>query len=394
MIKTFGSLAESLYILVRELVFSGGNQLKPNLFFYSTSELSQDAFLCWMFAHVQMKTNDIVEKVGRDFISHILTQYQVFDPKFDLNAFQHYEITIDRQINNIDILLTLKAESEITYIIIEDKILSGESKEKQPEYYRDQLKKSTGNSTIIPVLFKTGYSTIEEQARFKNREVVFLGYDDIHTIFLAYEKELKKDLLLNDWWVNFNEKFYTPIAYAQAYTLDPSLTLNEIAKLSRETAYPERIIFQKITDTLFQDIMDVQTKTFSVQGKGHVDWHFEIYKENWVDHDRNISVSIYFVWDTYNFSLVIKTAPSPYKPLKRLTENERNAYAEAKRNIQNHLKQNQRISWKLTNYYLQIAQMMEVNNVSIKDLKSKIDSELAEVIEEVDNIMNSKVPVI
>ncbi|ESU31936.1 hypothetical protein G3A_14065 [Bacillus sp. 17376] len=368
--------------------------MKPNLFFYSTSELSQDAFLCWMFAHVQMKTNDIVEKVGRDFISHILTQYQIFSPKFDLIAFQHYEIKVDRQINNIDILLTLIAGSKITYIIIEDKILSGESKEKQPEFYRDQLKKSAGNSTIIPVLFKTGYSTIEEQARFKNREVVFLGYNDIHNIFSAYGEEVKEDLLLNDWWVNFNEKYYTPIAYAQAYTLNPALTLKEIAELSRKTAYPERIIFQKITDTLFQDITDVQTKTFSVQGKGHVDWHFEIFKKNWMDEDKNISVSIYFIWDTYNFSLVIKTAPRPYKPLKKLTVDELSIYTEAKQTIQNRLKQNQQIHWKLTNYYLQVAQMQEVNNISLNDLKFRINNEIAKVIGEIDNIMTDKAPVV
>jgi hypothetical protein len=368
--------------------------LKPNLFYYSTSELSQDAFLCWMFAHVEKRTNDIVEKVGRDFIRNILSQYQAIDPTFDLNGFQDYEIIIDRQIDNIDVLLTLKSELQTIFIIIEDKIFSGESRERQPEFYRDQLKKNKVNATIIPVLFKTGYTTIGEQALFKNREVVFLGYNDIHTIFSAYGDKLNEDLLLNDWWLNFIERYYTPIAFAQAYSLDPLLTLKDIAKQVRDNAYPERIIFQKITDTLLQGIKDVKTKIFSVQGKGHIDLHFEIFKENWVDHNRNISVSIYFIWDTYNFSLVIKTAPRPYKPLKKLTVDELSIYTEAKQTIQDRLKQNQQINWKLTNYYLQIAQMKGVNDISINDLRIKIETELVNIIEEIDNIMKVKAPVV
>jgi hypothetical protein len=369
-----------------------GNFMKPNLFHFSTSELSQDAFICWLFEHIRLKSNDIAYTVAKHFLEGILDKFTVLKPAFTAKNLFDYTLKIEQQVHHIDILLTFESNigSENIYMIIEDKIHSGESRENQPEYYAGILKVKDSGAVIIPVLFKTGFATKEEKRNFEDRKVVFIGYDDIYDIFSNYTHEMKNDVILNSWWANFNEKFYTPIQQAKSLSISPSLTLNVFNQRIRENAFPEMIVFQKVTDYLFHQIAGgFLTNTYSVQGKGHIDWHFELRKPSWTSTEKNIATSVYFIWDTYNFSLVIKTSPFQYKPFKKLTDDEKKDYIMARESIKSEIRKNEQIDWKMTNYYLQIVQMNRIHSIPLGRLKEKINREIMLISNEIDRIMGS-----
>ncbi|MFX9788013.1 hypothetical protein ABTP22_19295, partial [Acinetobacter baumannii] len=86
---------------------------------------------------------DIAYKVAKHFLDDILDEFIALNSNFVFDNFSGYSVKkIEQQVHNIDILLTLESSirTEKIYIIIEDKIHSGESRENQPEYYARKLK--------------------------------------------------------------------------------------------------------------------------------------------------------------------------------------------------------------------------------------------------------------
>ncbi|WP_456276584.1 PD-(D/E)XK nuclease family protein [Bacillus sp. AK128] len=362
----------------------------PNLFKFATSELSQDAFICWLFEHVRLKTNDTVNQVGSQLLTTLFTKYKKLHPEFEMKNLFEYTLKIEQQKHKIDILLTLTPRygEEKVYIIIEDKTVSGESRKNQIQYYTKKLKDEDQAATIIPVLFKTGYTTNEKQKEYEDQKIVVFGYREIYELFSKNEQILKDNIILHSWWVNFNQKFYQPIKLAKAFKGDEGMTLKSISKLVREKGFPEKIIFQKVTEYLFNSISsDFITNIYSVQGKGHVDWHFELSRVSWSSARKNIAISAYLVWDTYDFSLVIKTSPLKYKPLSKLSEIEKKEYIETRDKIKEGLKIAKHQDWKLANYYLQIAQMKNINDITLEILSTKMTNDLRLIGDEIDRIM-------
>ena len=88
---------------------------KNNLFMYATSELSQDAFICWLmnFAHKDHLNEDVVlTNCAKELLSKIIRTGE------DLTV-----TDIKRQYKNIDVLLEVNSKY---HIIIEDKTFSGQ----------------------------------------------------------------------------------------------------------------------------------------------------------------------------------------------------------------------------------------------------------------------------
>lgn len=364
------------------------NVEKPNLFQFATSELSQDAFLCWLFAHLSKNTSsdESAYKVAKQLLKEILAKFKQLHPGFHIGELTSYSLKIEQQVKQIDILLTLesKIDKEKIYVIIEDKTNSGESRKNQPEYYAKKLVATDAEAVIIPAILKTGYVKPEIQAQYAKRKIVFIGHEDIYGIFSTYVREIESDVILQSWWNHFYETYYVPIEQAKSLQVDPNKPLKLFNRLYRENSFPESIIFKKITAYLFADLTDrFTTKLFSVQGKGHVDWHYQIKRKYWQSTTMNIAINIYFIWDTYKFSLVLKTAPFHYKPFKRLSEAEKEAYTQAKKLIQSKLQ----VDWKMTNYYLQIAQMKGIETIPLGDLKMKIKKEINQIANQIDTIL-------
>ncbi len=125
-------------------------KLQNNLFNYATSELSQDAFICWLLSHAmkEFETQDAeLTKCAKDFLRQF-TNNTVADP---------IVVDIKKQYNNIDVLVIL--ENNIA-IIIEDKTFTSEHSN-QINRYSNIIKndKDFKHHKLYCVYFKTWFDS-------------------------------------------------------------------------------------------------------------------------------------------------------------------------------------------------------------------------------------------
>ncbi|WP_052741936.1 PD-(D/E)XK nuclease family protein [Kiloniella litopenaei] len=123
----------------------------PNLFKYATSELSQDAFLCWLAKWGNIDLEHLDKKmhlVGKHFIEHLLGD--------DIDHItEPCTVKVHRQYKNIDILLEINSKH---LILIEDKVHSSEHSNQLARYYNLLINEPEfKNHTVVSKIFlKTG----------------------------------------------------------------------------------------------------------------------------------------------------------------------------------------------------------------------------------------------
>ena len=130
--------------------------MRPNIFNYATSELSQDAIICWMIEWANSK-DAIMKEFAYDFIKTILNSHKKYS--VDLNNL--IEVKIKRQYNNIDILILLCfKDREVLPLIIEDKTYTMEHSDQLKRYYKFILEENKGNEKItepLGIYYKSGF---------------------------------------------------------------------------------------------------------------------------------------------------------------------------------------------------------------------------------------------
>jgi len=121
--------------------------ISKNLFSYATSELSQDAFLCWLLSHGD------AESKGTQLHECAIAMLR----KMCVNACVPREvIAIQRQHNHIDVMVEIIAEDNLHYhIIIEDKTNTIQHDD-QLSRYKDCVSKDVPEDRIIGVYYKSG----------------------------------------------------------------------------------------------------------------------------------------------------------------------------------------------------------------------------------------------
>jgi hypothetical protein len=137
--------------------------MKPNLFDYATSELSQDAFLCWLLAWAHpdnQSVNNLLHRTGTAFLKALYLKAERQAPE----VIKSIEIT--KQDGSIDVLCIVNAE---TAIIIEDKTGTSQHTGQLERYKNHILSKGYSADKIIPIYMKTG-----DQSDFS--EVIKSGY--------------------------------------------------------------------------------------------------------------------------------------------------------------------------------------------------------------------------
>lgn len=168
----------------------------PNIFNYATSELSQDAFICWLlqWASAEFKYVDPnLNECGTKFIDALFSRAGKTKPA------KIASIEVKKQVESIDVFVLLKEDCGNTHaIIIEDKTDSKHHSKQLERYYkivRDKFKIPEKN--IIPIYLKTGdqssYSFVKECGFFE-----FLRND-----FLSILREGKSSGVNNNIFDNF-----------------------------------------------------------------------------------------------------------------------------------------------------------------------------------------------
>lgn len=130
--------------------------MRPNIFKYATSELSQDAIICWILEWANSEYT-IMKDFSYDFIREMLDLHQ-FD-FMDINNLM--EIRIEKQYGNIDVfaLLCFNDESKQP-VIIEDKTYTTEHGNQLKRYYEFILKENKDNEQIsepLGIYYKSGF---------------------------------------------------------------------------------------------------------------------------------------------------------------------------------------------------------------------------------------------
>lgn len=168
---------------------------EPNIFDFATKELSQDAFLCWIFSWGKQEyENDNSEL-------HQFAKRMLFDitKKNDLILEE-----ISRQQKHIDILLKLKDPEDQKYaVIIEDKIGTQEHNEQIATYIKEIAPSYEKN--IFIVYFKTGFTSNQEKRYLKERypQIVIYDHNEIYNKF----QNCPNHYILNQWLQKFQNDY-------------------------------------------------------------------------------------------------------------------------------------------------------------------------------------------
>jgi hypothetical protein len=121
----------------------------PNLFDFATSELSQDAFICWLASWADAAHrphNEALHATATAFLDRLLEVSKGPKPA------EYRSIQVRRQGKGIDVLLVVNGD---TAIIIEDKT-NTKDHSGQLERYKRAVAQEFSNYRIAAVYFKTG----------------------------------------------------------------------------------------------------------------------------------------------------------------------------------------------------------------------------------------------
>lgn len=122
---------------------------RPNLFSFATSELSQDAFLCWLAALADHDDGDL-QRLGRTFIAWLWERARgtTIEPER-----VRLLDTPKRQVDRIDIVFEADVAGVKVLFLIEDKTETSHHSGQLERY----LQAVTHAATVVPIYFKTGY---------------------------------------------------------------------------------------------------------------------------------------------------------------------------------------------------------------------------------------------
>ncbi len=168
-------------------------KLENNLFYYATGELSQDAFLCWMFSHSIKGSNKDknIKKCAIEFLKAFIPELENEKDIFLSNA-------PERQVNKIDVLLTVNDKYKI---IIEDKTYTSEHDD-QLARYRESIKEEFPDHNVVGIYYKTGFQS--DRKTVKENDYKYFGLDSIFSILDKHINSIKNNIFV-DYYNYINE---------------------------------------------------------------------------------------------------------------------------------------------------------------------------------------------
>ena len=185
------------------MVISMIKNISNNLFNYATSELSQDAFICYLcsFAIKGNDNNKVLYNCAIEFINLMLPDNNKLKMGEYLDTDENYQ-PIMQQYNNIDVLICAKGFK----IIIEDKTFTGLHDDQINKYKKSLLDQGVSADKICTVYYKIIEQSNTENVDFEFNRNKLLDlfntyYSDANDkIFTDYVDYLKKiDNSVNDY---------------------------------------------------------------------------------------------------------------------------------------------------------------------------------------------------
>ena len=191
-------------------------QMTNNIFTYATSELSQDAFLLYLFNYANTNTNE--GKFARKLLNAFFKKNNK-NNFINENNYNDFKIYSYKQFLKIDVLIVFinsKNKENSFCLVIEDKIKATESKENQLESYikelrnegipeldinnkkinLDEILRDIILKNIIPIYFKNSFLQSYEN-NCKNIVDYLFGIEDI--INIVGELDSFNDIIVKQW---------------------------------------------------------------------------------------------------------------------------------------------------------------------------------------------------
>ena len=182
---------------------------RNNIFNFATSELSQDAFICWLCNWVNFDDNDLSEDEKK--LKELATD---FIEKMSGEKLGDRKVNIKRQYQKIDVLLEIQNKTEFIekipvvdmYVIIEDKVGTGLHSNQQ-KTYRDIIseknKEDNGNKAEIKVVYYKIYDE-DNMERLKEDGIdIIFQRKDILALLEKYKNSFN-NILVEDYYNYLN----------------------------------------------------------------------------------------------------------------------------------------------------------------------------------------------
>lgn len=120
----------------------------PNLFSYATSELSQDAFICWLLAWADpacKQADPALHECATAFVRALFAAHGKQAPAIQ-------KVEVKRQDEHIDVLCVV---NDLYLILIEDKTHTKHHSDQLERYHAIVSKRTDSAEFIVPIYFKT-----------------------------------------------------------------------------------------------------------------------------------------------------------------------------------------------------------------------------------------------
>ena len=180
---------------------------RNNIFNFATSELSQDAFICWLCNWVNFDDNDLSEDEKK--LKELATE---FIKKMLGEKLEDRKVNIKRQYQKIDVLLEIQNKTEFItkgnninpivdmYVIIEDKVgigLHSNQIERYRELISEKNEKDNGSRAKIKVVYYKIYDEDNTERLKENGVNVILGRENILELLKEYKDKINNSIFEN-----------------------------------------------------------------------------------------------------------------------------------------------------------------------------------------------------
>ena len=180
---------------------------RNNIFDFATSELSQDAFICWLCNWVNFDDNILSEDekklklLATEFIEKMLGE-----------KLEDRKVSIKRQYQKIDVLLEIQNKTEFItneneknpvvdiYVIIEDKVGTGLHSNQIERYTKlisEKNEKDNGSRAKIKVVYYKIYDEDNMERLKENGVNVILGRENILELLKEYKDKINNSIFEN-----------------------------------------------------------------------------------------------------------------------------------------------------------------------------------------------------
>ena len=182
---------------------------KNNIFNFATSELSQDAFICWLCNWVNLDNSELSEDEKK--LKALATE---FIEKMSGEKLENRKVNIKRQYQKIDVLLEIQNKTEFitkekekipvvdTYIIIEDKVgtsLHNNQQKTYKELISEKNRKDNGNRAKIKVVYYKIYDE-DNMERLKENGIDIVFEREYILALLEKYKNSFNNILVEDYY--------------------------------------------------------------------------------------------------------------------------------------------------------------------------------------------------